>query len=60
MPGHPCDTAGDMTSSQIILVSVTSALIAVFAMLLVASLKRARSEEGDDEGPPEQNKPEEE
>lgn len=31
-----------MTSSQLILVSVTSALIAVFTMLLVATIARAR------------------
>ena len=34
-----------MTSAQLILVSVTSALVAVFAMLLVASIKRARSKD---------------
>lgn len=32
-----------MTSSQLILVSVTSALVAIFAMLLVATIKRARA-----------------
>lgn len=32
-----------MTSAQLILVSVTSALVAVFAMLLVATIKRARA-----------------
>lgn len=32
-----------MTSGQLILVSVTSALVAVFAMLLVATIKRARA-----------------
>lgn len=36
-----------MTSAQVILISVTSALIAVFAMLLVATIKRARSREAD-------------
>jgi hypothetical protein len=34
-----------MTTAQLILVSVTSALVAVFAMLLVATIKRARSRE---------------
>ena len=38
-----------MTSSELILVSVTSALIAVFAMLLVATLKRTRNKEDDEE-----------
>ncbi|MGI8407219.1 MAG: hypothetical protein ACR2L3_01740 [Actinomycetota bacterium] len=38
-----------MTSAQLILVSVTSALIAVFAMLLVATLARARRKDDDDE-----------
>lgn len=32
-----------MTSAQLILVSVTSALVAVFAMLVVATIKRARA-----------------
>ena len=32
-----------MTSAQLILVSVTSALVAVFAMLIVATIKRARA-----------------
>lgn len=32
-----------MTSSQLILVSVTSAMVAIFAMLLVATIKRARA-----------------
>jgi hypothetical protein len=38
-----------MTSSQLILVSVTSALIAVFAMLLVATLRRARSKDDEED-----------
>jgi hypothetical protein len=38
-----------MTSSQLILVSVTSALIAVFAMLLVATLKRTRNKEDEED-----------
>ena len=40
-----------MTSAQLVLVSVTSALVAVFVMLLVATIRRARSreEEVDDE-----------
>lgn len=40
-----------MTSSQLILVSVTSALVAVVTMLVVASILRARSR---DEEPPEE------
>lgn len=36
-----------MTSSQLILVAVTSALVAVFVMLLVATLRRARSRDDD-------------
>jgi hypothetical protein len=32
-----------MTSAQLILVSVTSALVAVFAMLVVATIRRARA-----------------
>jgi hypothetical protein len=31
-----------MTSAQLVLVSVSSAIVAVFAMLLVATIKRAR------------------
>ena len=38
-----------MTSAQLVLVSVTSALIAVFAMLVVATIRRARTR---DESPP--------
>lgn len=38
-----------MTSSQLILVSVTSALVAVFAMLLVATLNRSRRKDEDDQ-----------
>ncbi len=38
-----------MTSAQLVLVSVTSALIAVFAMLVVATIRRARAR---DEPPP--------
>lgn len=34
-----------MTSSQLILVAVTSALVSVFAMLLVATFKRSRPPE---------------
>lgn len=34
-----------MTSAQLVLVSVTSALIAVFAMLVVATIRRARTRE---------------
>ena len=43
-----CDTEMAMTSSQLILVSVTSALIAVFAMLLVATVSRARRKDTED------------
>jgi hypothetical protein len=32
-----------MTSAQLILISVTSALVAVFAMLIVATIRRARA-----------------
>jgi hypothetical protein len=32
-----------MTSAQLILVSVTSALVAVLAMLIVATIQRARA-----------------
>lgn len=42
-----------MTSAQLILVSVTSALVAVFAMLVVATIKRARARDDaakDDKG----------
>jgi hypothetical protein len=31
-----------MSTAELVLVSVTSALVAVFAMLLVATIKRAR------------------
>lgn len=34
-----------MTSAQLVLVSVTSALIAVFAMLVVATIRRARTKD---------------
>jgi len=39
-----------MTSAQLIVVAVTSALVAVFVMLLVATLHRARSSDEDDAG----------
>lgn len=38
-----------MTSAQLVLVSVTSAVIAVFVMLLVATIRRARSEDRSEE-----------
>jgi hypothetical protein len=38
-----------MTSAQLILVSVTSALVAVFTMLIVASIRRARSRDDTEE-----------
>jgi hypothetical protein len=38
-----------MTTAQLILVAVTSALVAVIAMLLVATFLRARAREEDDE-----------
>jgi hypothetical protein len=38
-----------MTSAELILVSVTSALIAVFVMLLVATIRRARARDDDRE-----------
>lgn len=34
-----------MTSAQLILVSVTSAIVAVFAMLVVATILRARAKD---------------
>lgn len=34
-----------MTSAQLVLVSVTSAVIAVFVMLVVATIRRARSQD---------------
>lgn len=37
-----------MTSSQLVLISVTSALVAVFMMLLVATLKRSRKRDDED------------
>ncbi|MGH2788551.1 MAG: hypothetical protein ACRDJV_11715 [Actinomycetota bacterium] len=36
-----------MTSAELILVSVTSALVAVFTMLVVATIRRARMREDD-------------
>ena len=38
-----------MTSAQLVLVSVTSAVIAVFVMLVVATIRRARAEDDKDE-----------
>ncbi len=38
-----------MTSAQLILVAVSSALVAVFAMLVVATIRRARTREPDDQ-----------
>jgi hypothetical protein len=38
-----------MTSAELILVSVTSALIAVFVMLVVATIRRARARDSDRE-----------
>ena len=38
-----------MTSAQLILVSVTSAAVAVFAMLVVASILRARARDDESE-----------
>lgn len=38
-----------MTSAQLILVSVTSAVVAVFAMLIVASILRARARDDENE-----------
>lgn len=37
-----------MTSAQLILVSVTSAIVAVFTMLVVASILRARARDDND------------
>ncbi|HVL64249.1 MAG TPA: hypothetical protein VM573_03660 [Actinomycetota bacterium] len=36
-----------MTSAQLVLVSVTSAMVAVLVMLLVATIKRARARDDD-------------
>lgn len=47
-----------MTSAQLILVSVTSALVAVFAMLLVATIKRARARDAASEETEERKKEE--
>ena len=38
-----------MTSAQLVLVSVTSAVIAVFVMLVVATIRRARARDNEDE-----------
>ena len=38
-----------MTPAQLILVSVTSAVVAVFAMLIVASILRARARDDETE-----------
>ena len=43
-----------MTSGQLILVSVTSAIVAVFTMLIVATILRARAK--DDEKEEEQDR----
>jgi hypothetical protein len=37
-----------MTSAQLILVAVTSAVVAVFVMLLVATIRRARARDTDE------------
>jgi hypothetical protein len=37
-----------MTASQLILVSVTSAIVAVFVMLVVATILRARTRDDED------------
>jgi Mn2+/Fe2+ NRAMP family transporter len=36
-----------MTSTELILVSITSALVAVFSMLVVATIRRARMRDDD-------------
>lgn len=38
-----------MTSAQLVLISVTSAIVAVFVMLVVATIKRARAREKEDD-----------
>ena len=38
-----------MTSAQLVLVSVTSAIVAVFVMLVVATIKRARAKDKEDD-----------
>ena len=40
-----------MTSAQLILISVTSAIVAVFVMLVVATIKRARSRDDSEDRP---------
>jgi hypothetical protein len=44
-----------MTSAQVILVAVTSALVAVTAMLIVATIKRARIRDDADEPTPDES-----
>ena len=44
-----------MTSAQLILVSVTSAIVAVFAMLIVATILRARARDDESEEEKEEN-----
>ncbi len=38
-----------LSSAQLILVAIASALVAVFAMLVVATVRRARSREDEEE-----------
>ncbi|MGH2735944.1 MAG: hypothetical protein ACRDKZ_10215 [Actinomycetota bacterium] len=40
-----------MTSAQVILVAVTSAFVAVTAMLIVATIKRARTRDDEEKDP---------
>ena len=38
-----------MSGSEVILVAVTSALVAVFTMLIIATIRRARARDDDEE-----------
>ena len=40
-----------MTSAQLILISVTSAIVAVFVMLVVATIRRARARDEKEDRP---------
>ena len=44
---HP-DQESRMTSAQLILISVTSAMVAVFVMLLVATIRKARTRDDEE------------
>ncbi len=46
---HERQSPPEMTGADVILVAVTSALVAVFTMLLVATIRRARARDDEDE-----------